>query len=218
MKNEEFTKGTKVSDLMHNCTKFEKKEKDKIIFLDIDGVLNGYNSFTGVCYKVFSKLGLLRFVKQHYDLFGVHTNKVKLLSKIVKATNAKIVLSSTWRNSWYKPYYKKTIREKELVNKLYKHGIEVIGITPTNKDNRRELEILSYLSEHEDEIDSFVILDDEKFGIKDLFNDRFVCTSRDGKITGAWHENTGLKRKHIKQAIKILNEQSLDIYRYKEGD
>ena len=90
----------------------------KIIFLDIDGVLNGYSRFTGLCYKVFSKLHLLKFVKRHYDLFGVRTHKVKLLSKIVKKTGAKVVISSSWRGGGLKPYFDIEGMQKELLDKL----------------------------------------------------------------------------------------------------
>lgn len=179
---------------------------NKVIFLDVDGVLNGYSTFIALCYKAFKKLHLLRFVKKHYDLFGVHTNKVRRLAKIVKATDAKVVISSSWRSTWYDPYEEKDKSDKQLEDKLKQFNIEVIGITPRRQDGKRGLEILSYLNEHE-EIDSFVILDDEDFDIKDWFNNEFVCTSKDGKITGAWYENAGLKRKHVKQAIKILNER-----------
>ena len=180
----------------------------KIIFLDIDGVLNGYSRFTGLCYKVFSKLHLLKFVKRHYDLFGVRTHKVKLLSKIVKKIGAKVVISSSWRGGWFQPYDKKEGRQKELHDKLEKYNITVIGITPRLSSGERGLEIKQWLEEYNDIVDSFVILDDEKFDIEQYYQKELVLTSRDGNITGAWYENTGLKRKHIKQAVNILNKIS----------
>ena len=177
----------------------------KIIFLDIDGVLNGYSKWTGYCYKVFSKLHLLKFIKRHYDLFGVRTHKVKLLSKIVKKTGAKVVLSSSWRYGWYESYDKKTDREKELEDKLMKYNITVIGITPKDYSGNRGLEIQEYMEYCGYTIDKFVILDDEKFDILSLYPDNLILTSRDGNIRGAWYENTGLKRKHVNKAVKLLN-------------
>ena len=98
----------------------------KYLFLDIDGVLNGYSRFTGICYKIFSKLHLLKFVKKHYDLFGVRTNKVKILSKIVKKTGAKVVISSSWRGGWFKPYFEKEgmihTNDEELNSFLFSLG------------------------------------------------------------------------------------------------
>ena len=55
----------------------------KIIFLDIDGVLN--------CQKSQSKCG---------GLIGIDDKKVKVLRKIVESTNAKIVLCSSWKSGW----------------------------------------------------------------------------------------------------------------------
>ena len=179
----------------------------KIIFLDIDGVLNGYNRFTGFCYKVFSKLHLLKFVKRHYDLFGIRTHKVKILSKIVKKTGAKVVISSSWRNGWFQPYEKKDERQKELQDKLEKFNITVIGITPCLKSGERGLEIKQWLEKYNDIVDSFVILDDEKFDIEKYYQKELVLTSKTGYIKGAWYENTGLKRKHIKEVINILNKR-----------
>jgi predicted mannosyl-3-phosphoglycerate phosphatase (HAD superfamily) len=49
----------------------------KIIFLDIDGVLNNYNT-----------LG---------EGLNWESNAVKILKRIIKETGAKVVLSSTWR-------------------------------------------------------------------------------------------------------------------------
>ena len=41
--------------------------------------------------------------------------------------------------------------------------------------------------------------------IKDLFPDNLVLTSGNGIITGSCLDDSGLKIKHIKKAIKILN-------------
>ena len=177
----------------------------KIIFLDIDGVLNGYGKFTGFCCKVFSKLHLLKFVKRYHDLFGVSTHKVKLLSEIVKKTGAKVVISSSWRGGWYTPYEEKSDRQKELHDKLSKYNITVIGITPRDYSGSRGIEIQEYMEYCGYTIDKFVILDDEKFDIVSLFPDNLVLTSYGGEIRGAWYENTGLKRKHVNLAVKILN-------------
>mgnify|MGYP003300589385 CR=1 FL=1 len=53
-------------------------------------------------------------------MFGIRTHKVKILSKIVKKTGAKVVISSSWRGGWFQPYEKKSDRQKELQDKLEK--------------------------------------------------------------------------------------------------
>lgn len=180
----------------------------KVLFLDVDGVLNGYSRVTGAVYFIAMKLGLLKLIMNHHDIFGVHTRKVKLLSKIVKATGCKIVLSSSWRFGWCVPYEQKDGHQKELVDKLNKYGIIIMDRTPIIEFNgsysHRETEIRDWLSRH-DNIESFVILDDEQFDLQGFIGKELVRTSNSDYIKGNWYENTGLKRKHVKQAIKILN-------------
>lgn len=168
-------------------------------------MLNGYSKLNKILYWILKYLHLLKFVRKRYGLFGIRTHKVKLLSKIVKQTNAKIVLSSSWRYTWYKSYKEKSNIQKSLEDKLNKYNIEVIGITPMDMKGRRENEILSYLKQHSKEIESYVILDDERFNFDKLFHSRLILTSESIDIKGEWSESLGLKRKHIKQAIKILN-------------
>ncbi len=63
----------------------------KIIFLDVDGVLNCHNTF---------KKQHEKYIKTGIWEIEIELSKVKLLKQIVDNTNAKIVLSSTWRLSW----------------------------------------------------------------------------------------------------------------------
>jgi hypothetical protein len=58
-----------------------QKENHKYIFLDIDGVLNTLNGN----YKRFCGVNIIE-------------EKLLLLKRLVDATNAEIVLSSSWRN------------------------------------------------------------------------------------------------------------------------
>jgi hypothetical protein len=152
---------------------------------------------------------MMRILKKHHDIFDVKTRRVKLLSKIIKKTGAKVVLSSSWRHGWYRPYEEKGDRQKTLHDKLLKYNIEVIGITDTVQCGKyfshRESEIRKWLSEHTDQVNGFVILDDEQSDLQGFIGKELVKTSETEDIKGAWYENTGLKRKHVKQAIKILN-------------
>lgn len=66
----------------------------KIIFLDIDGVLNSNDSVIYFC----EKLGLPNPPRDEYgELFCPFASN--LLNKLIKETDAKIVISSTWRLS-----------------------------------------------------------------------------------------------------------------------
>ena len=118
-------------------------------------------------------------------------------------------MSSTWRGMFWKvPYNEKTHNQKKLVDLLDKYSIEVIDITPKSPDGSRDKEILEWLSKHEDEVENFAILDDERFDLECFVDSNLVQTSsvlKGNIIKGNWRENTGLKRKHVKKAIGILN-------------
>lgn len=106
----------------------------KVIFLDVDGVLNYKNSKS-----------------------KVDDEKVKLIKQIVDETNAKIVLSSDWR------YYLNTDDEDIalLIRTLSKYGIKIMSSTPITKHGYRGAEIYQWINEwHGEPIESFVILDD----------------------------------------------------------
>lgn len=106
----------------------------KIIFLDIDGVLNYENSKN-----------------------KVEEEKVKLLKEIVDQTGAEIVLSSDWRYWWDKP----DEDFKLLIDKLNKFGLKLISKTPETAHGYRGAEIHQWLNEWTGEaVERFVILDD----------------------------------------------------------
>lgn len=182
----------------------------KIIFLDVDGVLNGYNFLNLAGWNISCFLHIQNWYKKYARKpFAIHEEKVKRLAKIVHSTYAKVVMSSIWRYGfWNVPYENKSDNQKLLTDLLKKYDIEVIDITPKSFDGRRDKEILSWLSQHENEIDSFVVLDDERFDLECFVGTHLVQTSSVPKgkmIMGFWYENTGLKNNHVKKAIEILN-------------
>lgn len=112
----------------------------KVIFLDVDGVLN----FEGCKEKI-------------NGVYFVNDNRIKLLKEIVERTNAKLVLSSDWRYWWDEP----DESFEGLVKKLEENGMELFSKTPITKHGYRGAEIHQWLNEwNGEEIESFVILDD----------------------------------------------------------
>jgi hypothetical protein len=109
-------------------------EKNRIILLDIDGVLN------------------VNFPS--HDEYGrcFHPNFVDNLKYIIDETGAKIVISSTWRFSGL-------VIMKEMWEKRNLPG-EIIDITPHIDICKRGEEIEYWLKNNE--VDSFVIVDDER--------------------------------------------------------
>lgn len=154
----------------------------KILFLDIDGVLNSHDFW-----KRCQELGIVPDDK-------VDPLAVERLNRLVDATGAKIVVSSTWRL----PY----VWNRQLgmlATLLQRAGIkgEVIGMTPDHqKSYGRGGEIQAWmLQARQDNIDieSFVILDDDN----DM--DHLMGYLVQTKMTD------GLQDHHVETAIQILN-------------
>ena len=170
-----------------------------IIFLDVDGEIT-YSDY------------------ENEETANIDIEKVKLLKEICDKTDAKVVISSSWRGSdSYTPriYY-------VLIDILTSNGIEVLGDTPhlptefesnvpdsisltTLEDlpylkikygTGRAAEIKKWIDEHD--VDNFVILDDEDFDWSDYGYDKHW-------IQPTWFGDGGLKREHVDIAIGILN-------------
>jgi hypothetical protein len=106
----------------------------KVIFLDIDGVLNSAETM---------KEGI------HLD-----NKKVVLLNNIIKETGAKVVISSSWRIG-------STV--KEIQKQLRLAGLRkypnIIGFTPNPKTGFRGDDIERWLQDNK-EVTQYVIVDD----------------------------------------------------------
>ena len=147
----------------------------KIIFLDIDGVLNSRRFFAN------NKVILPPSAQ-------IDPQSVKQLNQITDATGAIIVVSSTWRYAYMRNL-------SGLRDFLSGHGVtgKVLDITPINNDSRAQ-QIQSWLDTTHRDIDAFVILDDEDLGGKQL--DKFLVLTT---------KQEGLMPTDVQKAIKILN-------------
>ena len=179
-----------------------------VIFLDIDGVLNGYNFWNLLGWDIISKFKSNRLKSWYRELtepFGVHERKVKRLAKIVHKTDAKVVISSSWRSGLQSNNLSDS--EKRLLDLFDKYDIEIYDYTPILPSRKRENEIMAWLFRNP-QVNKFIILDDENADLQCFIGKELIQTSsvsRSRMIKGRWYENTGLKRKHVRQAIKILN-------------
>ena len=161
----------------------------KVIFLDIDGVLN--------CMHCKMKIDGFNFIMDE---------KIELLKQLVDRTGAKIVLSSTWRFGWAymeasgekDTFQKREIRHfLALKEKLHEFGLELMDYTPVTNEsmNHRGEEIDQWLRERDSEpVESFVILDDLNGKYLRPHSDRLVRTSI----------RNGLEQRHVDLAVKIL--------------
>ena len=156
----------------------------KIIFLDIDEVLNSKQYKREICSK---------FTDPKYQIDPL---AVKRLNAIVSAKRAKIVISSTWRLSFI---YSADALQK-LQDCFAQYGInDIIDYTPqilatdgTPLISFRGDEIKEWLKDKQDVI--FVVIDD--IDMTDDFGNRMILT----------HENDGLQDYHVSKAIGTLSQ------------
>lgn len=155
----------------------------KIIFLDIDGVLNAKDSRSRCCgYR------------------GVDDKRVKILAKIVEETKAEIVLTSTWKEYWQKTDKN---RQGDMANyldkKLEKYNLFIYDKTRDSENKvyfSRGESILNYLQKNPAK--KFVIIDDIQFDYDSCgLTDKYVKTSK----------REGLTEELAQKAIAILNDK-----------
>ena len=151
----------------------------KIIFLDIDGVLNS------------EKYDRNRTEEQG----NIDKTRLPPLKKLVDETGALIVLSSSWRKHWEKDKDKCDDIGRELINDFAKYDLFIYDKTTCTVKNDRAEEIRMWLANN-DNIEAFIIIDDIAFGWGSDLQDHLIRTnSRIG---------FGLEEKHIQMAIQLL--------------
>lgn len=160
----------------------------KIIFLDIDGVLNNKDTYTTSRERKISaaqELEGLSF-EDIIERFMIEPHLVEHLNKIVEQTRAKIVVSSTWRKG-------RSI--EQLQSALEYHGFkgEVISKTPT-LETYRGTEIQKWLDENAElNVINFIIIDDDSDMLH--LSDKLVqCRFVDG-----------LTHREVESSIEALN-------------
>jgi alkanesulfonate monooxygenase SsuD/methylene tetrahydromethanopterin reductase-like flavin-dependent oxidoreductase (luciferase family) len=132
----------------------------KVLFLDVDGVLNCVNTTDRVNGSYYT---------------GLDQDKLDLLKKIVAETDCKIVLSSAWRHFAEFTDYWLDRMGRDYIKDIH------IGITPlVGYDNRAE-EIQAWIDTHK--VDSFVVLDDDHIDSLVRFGERFIQTMYEDGLT-----------------------------------
>lgn len=151
----------------------------KIVFLDIDGVLNCRNSKASC-----------------HGIMGIDAEKVKNLKYIIDKTASKIVLTSSWRTGWQKIHKEQQGYMVDYLDKKFKK--EKLFITDKTDDftAMRGEAIMKWLEGKS--IENYVILDDEvwdyeKYGL----TDRLVKTE-------FYDDNGGLNKNKAREVIEKL--------------
>lgn len=162
----------------------------KLLFLDVDGVLN--------CTET--------RVKAPSGCIGLDDDKCERLGKIVHETGALVVLTSTWKTNWFRhPFITDLPKDGQyLEKKLFEYGILIYDKTTDPSWPQRGEGILDFIKNSEEKVESFVILDDDftlnyaqcgldKYHIKTFYSKK--------------NSNTllGLQDHHVEKAVNILN-------------
>lgn len=151
---------------------------NKIIFLDIDGVLNVY------C--------------EGRDKYGClfHKHFEENLKHIIESTNAKIVISSTWRLNGL-------ISLKRMWSDRKLSG-EIIDVTPYLPNSSRGEEIQFWLDRNI--YSNYVVIDDDN-DILDIQKNNFVQTANNIHHSDYIDIGYGLTKECAELAIEILNKK-----------
>ena len=159
---------------------------NKIIFLDIDGVLNSQNTFMEnhkyrIFFNKYQNNSIEDIVRDR--MLEIDLDKVFMLRDICNLTGAEIVISSCWRILYDYPL---------IEERLVALGLPIVGITPYIDSDRGD-EIRKYLDENK--VDVFVILDDEVFPDFNELENYLIKTS--------FYED-GLTESDISDMVRIL--------------
>ena len=188
----------------------------KIIFLDIDGVLNCENAYKrGECNYI--KWNWEDGTEDHHQSFCSWSKN--WLNKLIDETDAKIVISSTWRSSGIE-FMKKVWELEEM------HG-EIIGITPNFRGDingytiPRGCEIDKWLEDNDfshinwdkdyqlnymnkSGIDNYIIIDDDADMLYGQRN-HFI------HVLPSPRNKNGFDEKHYEEALKKLNKNVIEL-------
>lgn len=143
----------------------------KVIFFDIDGVLNHQHAQSLMDWDI-----------------------VDRLKQIAIDFDAKLVMSSSWKDTLIRPETYNPPDRAFVFNLVNELGDLFIGHTPEIDDDCREIEIEEWLNDHPD-VENFVILDDLDFGLPEVFPDNFI------KTTGFSKEGFSIANEQAARAI-----------------
>ena len=174
----------------------------KVLFLDIDGVLNSENWFGYRLYCIKNNMfnEVINFVNTNderikYKLSMIDDRAIANLNRIIEETGCKVVLSSSWRSC---VEAENTLTEYILKLKGFKY--EFYDVTPRiltkefGTQRGEEIQLWMDKESEKNDIESFVILDDDSDMLPEQMNN-FIQI--DGQV--------GLTDKDVFTAIEILN-------------
>jgi len=153
----------------------------KIIFLDIDGVLNSSRYFQERTSK---------------DM-DIDVTRLPLLKRLIDETEASIVLSSSWRIGWADQYSERMEFCKKLTDIFDQYDIHIMSTTIRSQTGERADEVKEWLDSHND-VESFILLDDDHFKWEKYGYEKYW-------VKTSWYGGLGITEEDVDKGIKILN-------------
>lgn len=190
----------------------------KVIFLDIDGVLQPYKSENrfeidrkALRERLSKELNIDYTIYNEYDVAACYADwdkeAVERIKKIIKETDAKIVISSDWRSKELPNKMKDFLKiwnmdqywggeNDDIDEEKMKEAIEYVKSRENPHWSYRAIEILDYVYKHK-EITNYVAIDDMDISVG--LDGHFVKT-----------ENL-INDEQVEKCIEILNDERLEI-------
>jgi len=164
---------------------------DKIIFLDVDGVLTSTKETPG------------SYLNHSPDEYGISPKCLHNLKLLCKKTGAKVIISSNWRNAGNKKY--EVLHGNKIPNpliKLYDEiGNLIIGSLPVTDFKQKAKALVQWFDENDFD-GNFVILDDDE---KEHLDQEMLYSICDHLVFVNY--KTGLQKEDCEKAIELLNKE-----------
>jgi hypothetical protein len=168
----------------------------KIIFLDIDGVLNSDVYTDSELYKqaTVGMSGMQVLLVAHH--LHLDPDAIFLLNDLVKQSGAEVVLSSTWRVKYTSEQITDMLKGRGATFKVSARTPILYGKLSSRIPRGKEIE--AYLKNLKTQPESFVIIDDHD----DMLHLKPFLVQTTMKH--------GLTEHHVKRALEILNKEKKD--------
>ena len=149
----------------------------RVIFLDIDGVLNSYET-----------------IDRNFDYPELDPRNLQVLKQIVDDSEAKPILISSWKDDWTNLDGTESKSQQLIRYQMQEVGLDIFACTEDRGTNRGE-GIRKWISENHPE--TWCVLDDQ------IFSDYSTYEILDHVVQSGYRDG-GLQKKHIGKIMDLL--------------
>jgi hypothetical protein len=190
----------------------------KVIFLDIDGVLNSNDWY------VYRRDNVpMDSVSAQYPFYEFDPRAIERLNRIIESTEAKIVVSSSWRHG-------ETVESMQILFDRIQLKGEIIGLTPSLHCKKPYIDSGGYTIPRGCEIDWWLknegdfqrinwSREEQQKYIDKAIVKNYIILDDDSDMLFGQREHFihtpfmhGLIDEHVEMAISILNKTLIDLY------